>query len=119
MNATTTPKTVRELGDMAESRGMTATELLENLLRARFNPPAGFRMPHTAAELEEVRGGPDFGGFWNGPVFEGENWKVTSHCSVDQGVTFYIDSDSDEAIPASEALKIATALQAVADMAAG
>jgi hypothetical protein len=118
---------------MAQARGVKPSELLEvlpsipappapdaeleNRLRARFNPPAGFRMPDTAAELEEAgEVGPDFGGFWDGPTFEGEKWKVTSHWSVEQGVTFYVDGDRNEAIRAVEAGKITAALAEVAAM---
>jgi len=33
-STTTAPKTVRELGDMAEAKGMKASELLEQLIDA-------------------------------------------------------------------------------------
>lgn len=43
MNTTKYPATVRELGDMAEARGMTATRLLE-VLGPIPMPPAGYTL---------------------------------------------------------------------------
>ena len=104
------PETVRASEDAAS---------LETRLRAKFNPPAGFRMSYSTADFHEVgiHDADEHGGFWDGPVVQGEQWKVTSHWSAEQGITFYVDGDGDNAIPASEALKIAGALQEVAIMA--
>jgi hypothetical protein len=56
---------------------------------------------------------------WSGPKVEGKGWKVTSHWTVEEGVTFYVDGDGDNAIKGTEAGKIAAALAEVARLAAG
>lgn len=91
--------TVRELGDIAAERGVKLSELL---------PPAGFTLD-TSSTADYLT--------WSGPAFEGNGWKVTSHWTADEGVTFYVDGDGDNAIPAVEAGKIAAALAEVAALA--
>ncbi|WAH99288.1 hypothetical protein [Arthrobacter sp. MMS18-M83] len=96
-STTTTPMTVRGLADMAEARGVKPSELL---------PPAGFSV--DASSMEDWADG-----HWSGPEFEGNGWKVTSHWSAEEGVTFYVDGDGDNAISGAEASKIAAALAEV------
>lgn len=77
-------------------------------------------MPYGTAELNEV-GVDDIyghGGFWEGPVFEGGQWKVSTHWTAEQGLTFSVEGDVDNAIAAGEAPKVAAALANVAAMAA-
>lgn len=53
-NTSNWPATVRELGDLAEQRGMTATELLEEMaeqLGPMPMPPAGFTLAKGCADL--------------------------------------------------------------------
>lgn len=101
--ATTMPKTVRELGNLADELGVKPSELL---------PPAGFTLDASSGEAWE-------GDYqtWSGPTFEGNGWKVTSDWSIEDGVTFYVDGDGDNAIRGSDAGKIAAALAEVAALA--
>lgn len=117
------PRTVRELGTMADRLGMKPSELLKDLER-RFGerwfeaaeatnpmpsellPPEGFRLdPMSFEECQEFMA--------KGPTFEGDGWEVTSYWTSEEGVTFYVDGDGDNAIPGAEAGKIAAALAEV------
>ncbi|WP_432244796.1 hypothetical protein ACRB8A_12390 [Arthrobacter sp. G.S.26] len=128
MNSNTTPATIAELADQAAAQGKDPSEFLaelltagaypapetltddqvaalESRLRSQFKPPAGFRLSYSPLDIND-----QIGGMWDGPVFTGNQWKVTSHWGVDEGITFYVDGDRDNAIPATEAGKIAEAL---------
>lgn len=106
MNSTTIyPATAPELIRIAAVQGVAPSELLAGLP----TPPDGFRLCASSEELP--------GGDWDGPKFEGAGWKVTSHWTAREGVTFYVDGDRDNAIPAVEAGKIAAALAEVAALA--
>lgn len=106
MNATTTlyPATVQDLFRAASAQGVAASDLLASLPM----PPAGFRL---------CPGDGTPGGDWDGPTFEGKGWKVTSHWNAEEGVTFYVDGDGNNAIRGAEAGKIAAALAEVAALA--
>ncbi|MET4588847.1 hypothetical protein [Arthrobacter sp. 754] len=101
MEKITTPATVRELGNQAEAQGKTATERLIEFT----TPPAGFTKDSSSTE--------DWATF-SGPTFEGDGWKVTSHWTLEDGVTFYVDGDGDNALKGAEAGKIAEALAQIA-----
>ncbi|WPU08077.1 hypothetical protein [Pseudarthrobacter oxydans] len=94
---TTMPATVRDLAEYAAARGVKPSELM---------PPAGFT-------VDESSFGDFIAGYWTGPAFQGNQWKVTSFWTAEDGVTFYVDGDGDNAIPGAEAGKIAAALAAV------
>ena len=107
MNTTTYPATVQDLISSAIEQGITPSELLATLPTA----PAGFTMDEPGFMSGDDR-------TWSGPVFEGPKWKVTSHWTIEEGVTFYVDGDGDNAIRGVEAGKIAAALAEVARMTA-
>jgi hypothetical protein len=46
-------------------------------------------------------------------TFEGKGWKVTSHWTTEEGMTFYVDGSRDNAIQGAEVGKIAAALAEV------
>ena len=77
-------------------------------------------MPYDIAELVDV--GIDdvaeHGGFWEGPVYEGGQWTLSTHWTAHKGLTFRIDSESDDGIPVGEAPKVAAVLAEVAATAA-
>lgn len=104
MEKITTPATVRELAEQATAQGKTPSEFLSMLI----TPPAGFTQDPSSAD--------DWATF-SGPKFEGNGWKVTSHWTLEEGVTFYVDGDGDNAIRGEEAGKIAAALADVAALA--
>jgi hypothetical protein len=60
----------------------------------------------------------EHGGFWEGSVFEAEQWKISTHWTAEQGLTFSVEGDVDNAIAAGEAPKVAAALADLAAMAA-
>lgn len=105
MTATITmPNTVRELFEQAAARGIQPSEYLAELGPIPM-PPAGFSLKESSTEEWPM---------WSGPTFEGKGWKVTTDWTVSEGVTFYVDGDSDNAIQGAEAAKIAAALAEVA-----
>lgn len=106
---TTLPANVRELGDMAAARGMTATELLEELMAAM--PPAGFVQQPDALQPDIMSD------YYDGPTFKGEGWSITTHWAAGAGISFYVDELNGNAIPAAEAGKLAAALSEVAALA--
>lgn len=73
MNSTTTPKTVRELGDAAAAQGKTAAELL---------PPEGFIEAMDALVLTEPAG------YFDGPSEVGDGWQIETTFTYERGVTF-------------------------------
>lgn len=93
--------TVRDLGNLADERGVKPSELL---------PPAGY-------ELDEDSVGRDGQGVWEGPDVKGEGWLIMSQWTLEHGLTFWVDGDGDNAIPASEAVKLSAALAEVARLA--
>lgn len=108
MTATITmPNTVRELFEQAAVRGMQPSDYLAELGPVPM-PPAGFSLDESSTEELPI---------WSGPTFEGNGWKVTTDWTVNEGVTFYVDGNGDNAIPAVEAGKIAAALAEVAALA--
>lgn len=109
MTTTSYPATFRELVEMAETRGIKASELLEELGPIPM-PPAGCTL-NPACDPSDYIG-------WDGPKFEGNGWKITSHWSIEEGVMFYVDGDGDNAIRGAEAGKIAAALAEVAALTA-
>jgi len=98
------PNTVRELFEQAAARGVQPSEYLAELGPIPM-PPAHFNLDESSTEELPV---------WSGPTFEGKGWKVTTDWTINEGVTFYVDGDSDNAIQCAEAGKIAAALVVVA-----
>lgn len=109
MSTIALPATVRELGDMAAARGITATELLEELMAAM--PPAGFVQQPDALQPDIMSE------YYDGPTFKGEGWSITTHWAAGAGISFYVDELNGNAIPAAEAGKITAALADVAALA--
>lgn len=109
MSTIALPATVRELGDMAAARGMTATELLEELMASM--PPAGFVQQPDALQPDIMSE------YYDGPAFKGEGWSITTHWAAGAGISFYVDELNGNAIPAAEAGKITAALADVAALA--
>lgn len=101
MEKITTPATVHELAEQATAQGKTPSEFLSILT----TPPAGF--------TQDPSNNDDWATF-SGPKFEGAGWKVTSHWTLEDGVTFYVDGDGDNALKGAEAGKIAEALAQIA-----
>ncbi|MDQ0824303.1 hypothetical protein QFZ60_000476 [Arthrobacter sp. B2I5] len=97
MNTITLPATIQDLGDYAEAQGKTIVDLM---------PPNGFT-------LDKSTFGDYIAGYWDGPSFQGDGWKVTSQWTAEHGVTFYVDGNRDNAIQGAEAGKIAAALAEV------
>jgi hypothetical protein len=97
--------TFHEFVQVAEAQGVTPSALLAKVT----TPPAGFTKDPSSTD--------DWLTF-SGPKFEGNGWKVTSHWTLEDGVTFYVDGDGDNAIKGEEAGKIAAALAEVAHLAA-
>lgn len=106
MSTTTITKdsTFHEFVQMADAQGVNPSDLLSTLT----TPPAGFAKDSSSTE--------DWLTF-SGPTFEGNGWNVTSHWTLEEGVTFYVDGDGDNAIKGAEAGKIAAALAEVAALA--
>lgn len=73
MNTTTYPATVRELGEMAEARGVKPSELL---------PPEGFVEAMEA--LDETQPA----GYFDGPSEAGGGWRIETTFTYERGVTF-------------------------------
>jgi hypothetical protein len=97
MNTITLPATIQDLGNFAEAQGKKITDLL---------PPEGFT-------LDKSTFGDYIVGCWAGPSFEGNGWKITTHWTAEEGVTFYLDGSGDNAISGAEAGKITAALAEV------
>lgn len=86
---------------------------LEIRLRARLNsqPPAGFHLAFTAAEFDELSEGPGFGGYWDGPTFSGDQWRIDTYWDEASGVSFHVEVSGRESIPVSESGTIAEILK--------
>lgn len=103
MNSTNMPKTVRELGDMAEAQGITAAELLGKLGPIPASAPEGFVQAMDPVE-------PDLpADYFDGPPESGDGWRIESTFTFERGVTF-------ELMPlgGGEDLGVLTAQQAIA-----
>lgn len=106
MNSTTMPATVRDLAIVADERGVKPSELLAELLA-----PAGYT-------LDEDSVGDDGLGVWIGPDIKGHGWTVMSQWTAENGLTFFVDGNGTDPIPASEAGSLSVALADVARLAA-
>ncbi len=109
MTATITmPNTVGELIRQALAKGMHPAEYLAELGPIP-RPPAGFSLDESSTEELPI---------YSGPTFEGNGWKITTDWTINDGVTFYVDGDGDNAIQGAEAGKIAAAMVEVATLTA-
>lgn len=79
--------------------------------------PEGFTLELQEADLPDFLTDLEFCGCWVGPTAEGPGWEITSYWSPVHGVYFYLDSDRDDGISASEAAAVAAAVSRFAEMA--
>jgi hypothetical protein len=104
MTATITmPATVRELIEQAVEQGMKPSDYLAALM----TPPAGFVQQRDALDESKLSN------MHYGPSFEGNGWKISTYWEALDGVTFYLDGFSGNAMPAAEIAAIAEAMQKV------
>ena len=106
MNATLTmPATVRELGDMAEQRGMSATDLLTELASAlpAPQPPAGYTLAEGCSD------------YYVGTETRTEAWVVVPGWDAAAGA-HRVEAwpTNDRNLTPAEALELAAALTAAA-----
>jgi hypothetical protein len=73
MNNANTPKTVRDLGALADERGVKPSELL---------PPEGFVEAFEAVDRTEPAG------YFDGPSEVGDGWRIETTFTYERGVTF-------------------------------
>lgn len=98
---------------------------IESQYRARFNPPAGFRLVGDSNDLRELLEDPDYSGVWDGPENSGNGWVVSVAWSNSEGLLFYGDHASktgrpdDEPFTAAQALEMSAALTALVQQVAG
>ncbi|MDR7081453.1 hypothetical protein J2X01_000730 [Arthrobacter ginsengisoli] len=110
MNSTKMPKTVRELGEMAEAQGITAVELLGKLGPIP-TPPVGFTEAMDAMHPELPAG------YFDGPSVAGDGWRIESTFTFEHGVTFELLPPNGDyrmvGMTAQQAIAAGTALAAL------
>ncbi|WP_207346420.1 hypothetical protein [Arthrobacter sp. E3] len=107
MNSTTTLTTAPTAENTTE---------LESRYRARFNPPAGYKLSMTDWDTRELHLDAEYSGEWQDPTQRGATWLITSHWTNQGGLKFYADHATtegrpdDEPFTAEQALEMAAAL---------
>lgn len=101
------PATVQDLIRSAADQGVEPSELLATLP----TPPAGFVQQADALQPDILSD------FFDGPTFQGDGWRITTHWEAEAGVSFYVDEINGNAVPVAQAGKIAAVLAEVAAMA--
>ena len=98
-------------------KALSERRIIEHQSQGRASAaPEGFTLRLHESDLRGFLTDDDFCGDWAGPVCEGSGWAIKTYWSPAQGVIFYVDSDRDSGIPASEAVNVAAAISKVTQL---
>ncbi|UYB35490.1 hypothetical protein N9A08_12770 [Arthrobacter koreensis] len=112
------PLTSHKLHVLPEIRAAVERRIIEHQSEGRETAaPEGFTLELEENSVKEFLTDLEFCGCWVGPTAEGPGWEITSYWSPVNGVYFYVDSEKDNGVPASEAGNIAAALGRFAELA--
>ena len=91
--------------------------LIEHQSQGReFKAPDGFTLRLQDPDYVSILTDLEFCGDWSGPTYSGPGWEITTYWSPIYGVMFYLDSDRDNGVPASEAANVAAVITELAQV---